>query len=495
MAFNFNSIVFNDVIATGSTNYDNPSSTTMSSGIEPNTDINSRLVNSFLYKCSAAIKQIQENGAINYIPGKVYNEGNIVTCNVLLNNNVTIYLFRCKNDNVNEAPLSNMVMNDDNGYIYFTGININENWDRIFTYNDREDLSIINEFQVYGSDVRDTDYMYFSLYDKDLLVNKQNAKSEYRLIIKRDDYLLNAYLRVSYANSKISVNVNNIFCDNYSLDSSTSIWNDQSTFKDFALLGCMLTLKDNQLNLVICPRRGGQDVSNKKIYIKLEQITGNIFMRLENLNNTGTVLDNSILKIPFINGASSDYKKSMLIFDSFEELDYSEKYKRGLLSLDQTAQNNMMVYSYQYLNEGRIGIQLSDFTDNYTATIQGQDYEPVNEIYKNKLDAITDIKAQFKGTIITADPFSMFTNAFAGGLYTPNSTGLWDQSIIEELKLNNFIFEPDSTNGSVLFTVTSGSGGYNIEFNASYSNDKYSNDINDKFYMKSTKVFKYIYFI
>lgn len=495
MAFNFNNVVFNELIATNTSNYREPTELEMTNGIVPNTQLNSELVNSFLYKCSAGIKQIQENGAISYMPGKVYNKGNVISCNVLINNVISVYLFECNKDNVTTAPLQGIENNSDSGYIYFTSNELlDDSWNRIFVKNYAEvDLSI-PEFSKSGSEARDTDFRYVSLYTLD---NKQinfNLNTVFRIIIKRGGSVLSASIGITYdeATDKCVANVNEVYCNNYSMDSITSIWNEDSKFKDFALLGCFLYLNPttNKIDLCICPRK---DIgTTQTINISIKEIKGDIKVELKDNGDTGTILDQNIKKIPFIESASTEYKKAFQLYETFDKLSYEDMFKRGIMLCDNNVNNDLVVYSCLNNNFGRYGYKFYDLRDKYLSTIKGQDNKLSNVTLQSKIDELSDIEPQFTGVM-----GSVCVNqvAFSGDTYfnPSNSKGIWKFELAERYGFNRFI--PNFNNKFLRVWNQFSVGGYNLCFDASKCSSTYSDSIENDFYLDSINVYRYIYFI
>lgn len=494
MAFNFNNVVFNELIATNTSNYHEPTETEMNEGILPNTQLNSELVNSFLYKCSAAVKQIQENGVISYIPGKVYNKGNVISCNVLSNNVISVYLFECNKDNVSTPPLDGMVNNSDSGYIYFTSDELlDDSWSKVFVKNYAEVDITIPEFSKSGSEARDTDFRYISLYSLD---NKQinfNLNTIFRIIIKRAGSILSASIGITYdeATNKCSATVNEVYCNNYSMDSDVSIWNDNSKFKDFALMGCFLYLNPttNKIDLCICPKK---DTPTTDIKISLKEIKGDIKMELIDNGDTGTILDQNIKKIPFIEGASTEYKKAFQLYDTFDKLSYEDAFKRGIVLCDDTINNDLVVYSCLSLFYGRYGSNFYDLRDKYLSTIKGQDNVLTNNILQTKLDEVSDIEPQFTG-VMAIISYNQIAYSGTDGYDSNLSKGIWKFGLAENYNMSAYY--PDYNSKYVriwnVFTV----GGHYLNFDASRCSATYSDNIENDFYLDSVNVYKYVYFI
>lgn len=495
MAFNFNNVVFNELIATNTSNYREPTELEMTNGIVPNTQLNSELVNSFLYKCSAGIKQIQENGAISYMPGKVYNKGNVISCNVLINNVISVYLFECNKDNVTTAPLQGIENNSDSGYIYFTSNELlDDSWNRIFVKNYAEvDLSI-PEFSKSGSEARDTDFRYVSLYTLD---NKQinfNLNTVFRIIIKRGGSVLSASIGITYdeATDKCVANVNEVYCNNYSMDSITSIWNEDSKFKDFALLGCFLYLNPttNKIDLCICPRK---DIgTTQTINISIKEIKGDIKVELKDNGDTGTILDQNIKKIPFIEGASTEYKKAFQIYETFDKLNYEDMFKRGIVICDDTVNNDLVVYSCLGTSKsGRYGANFFDLRDKYLSTVKGQDNKLSNTVLQHSLDSLVNIEPQFTGVMILVCPANVVVNE--QNFNIPD--GIWGYGIAELYDIANFAPNANYTSIPSWLVSYAGPNSYLVGFDASRCSSIYSDSIINNFYLDSINVYRYVYFI
>lgn len=482
MAYNFNNVVFNEVIATNNTNYHNPTELEMDSGITPNTQLNSELVNSFLYKASAAIKQIQENGAIQYIPNKNYYEGNIVVCPILDNDNLIISSFVCIKDCLNVPPLKNIVSNDDNGFIYFINSDINEEyWKKSYINVDNIESISFDDFKKSGEETSDTDFRYVSFFEQSEIQYLNNAYSNFRLTIKRNNKILSSDVQVIYTNGICKINLKNIYCNEYSLDSTTSIFNNNSIFKDFALMGMFFTIDtNNKFQLCICPRNPTTSI-NTQIEIKLTQYEGNIrtFLKYDNVN--GNVLNPLIKKIAFIDNASSDYNKSYKLCDTFIELSYADRFKRGLILLDGKTNADNRVYSF--LIYKTIGNNFNSAYNLYTSNIKSQNKKLNNPILQNKLDSVENIEAQMSGVPYAALVAGPFTTG-SGEEY-----GILNSDISNKIKINNIFPKKNCT-----IDAWNGSG-LSLLFDASKSNNVYSDDIQDIFYLDSITVHKYIYFI
>lgn len=493
MFFNFNSIVFNDLIATNTTNYHEPTDLEMDEGIQPNTDLNSELVNSFLYKCSSAIKQIQENGAISYIPNKVYNKGNIVKCNVVINNTISVYIFMSKIDNNTDAPLDGLVSNDSEGFVYFTSDKMNNNWDKIYSKNNIEISYELDDFKLVGKETVNDHFKFIKLFDITSEVSRNNKNSTFRLNISRGNSFLTANINIVYNDTDCNIYIDNVLCNNYSLDSSSSIWNFNSIFKDFALLGSFLYIdRNNNPIICFCPRNGNVSILDSKIKIQIFEIKGNIKFNLSE-DPTQIILDNNIKKVPFISSASSIYRSSKEICDLFEELNYIEKYKRGLILLDVDNVDKLVYYAFKDIDNSSI----TNFKGRYTSTVPYSNYTINNPIYKSKIDSIDLIKPQFSGTVVQISPESYNNNRDYKSGNTQDGSGIWSFTNSDYYNLRNLFPSTNSTN------LTWGPGGfetgssprYFVKFNASNSNSKYSDSISNDFELDSTKVYKYICFI
>lgn len=500
MHYNFNSIIFNDLIATNGTNYHEPTKVEMQDGLTPHTDLVSEEVNSLLYKCSAAVKQIEENGAIQYIPGKIYNEGNVVVCNVVINNSLSSYIFRCKENNVDIAPLRGMVTNNNNDpYVYFTSDKLlSDKWDRVFVKNNvLMDLSL-EEFNKSGVETSDIDFTYISLYDYNTLGVDFDINTEFRLIIDRDNNILSAVIGITYEDNKPILNISEVFCTNYSMDSTSSVWNDFSKFKDFALIGCFMIYNKttNKFDLCICPRNSNYIVPGQKINIKVEEIRGNIKLDLINNNRNGTVLDDTIIKVPFINGASSEFRKAFEIFECFDKMHYEDMFKKGLVFCDNSVNNDLIIYSCLGTSlSGRYGGRFLDFTDRYSASVVKQNYEPNGAVLANKVNSVEYIEPQFNGVFYSYALCGSIVNDpdlnIPEGVFGSTNGEYYNIKDIDKYSRNNGYTTYNKSPGVAADIYPT----YFVSFDASRCSTTYSDDIEENFFLKSTKVYRYMYFI
>lgn len=491
MAFNFSNVVLNELIATNGTNYHNPNKSEMDKGIEPQSDLNSELINSFLYKCSAAVKNIQENGAVCYYPGKTYYPGNVVVCQVVENDYMTTNVFRCKKQCTDELPLKEIVISEDNSFIYFKDSEVNSKyWDRVFINSLSKSDVLIKEFKKTGQETSDLDLRYVELFNDNILKYQPNQKAIFRLTIKRDDSFISANIDLTIVNSKIKIEINDLYCNNYEMDSTTSIFNQASRFKDFALLGSFISIdkQNNKVYIVFCPRADSVRIDNKFIQVNLSQISGNLRCRLKDVTDTGKAFE--LIKIPFINHASSQFNKAFETFDSFEEIDYIERFKRGLILLDGKTNADKTVYSCLDLYN-RSGNNFDDCNDRYSCTPMKQHYLLTNQTLQNKFDKLTNIEAQFKGVIFNTHPNTVYNNFY----HLMN--GIFSEQLNEYLKIERFIDIPASRfddyidyNRDMLLRNNKG-----VEFHASAANKKYDPELYEKFFLDSTKVYKYVFFI
>lgn len=491
MAFNFNNVIFNELIATNGTNYHSPTDTELNNGIELDSQLNSEMLNSFLYKSSAAIKQIQENGAITYIPGKIYNEGNIVTCNVVLDNNMFIMVLVCNKDNTNSQPLKEM-QTDDNGFVYFNSRELfDDSWSKVFIKQYDEDELLFKDF-VGTSTETNKSFKYIKLYDQPI---GYNATSTTRITIIRANNVLSANLNINYTNNVCKCYITEVYCNNYSMDSITSIWNEQSIFKDFALMGMFLYLDTttNTIKLCICPRKSTVNITDEEIKINVKNIKGNIRFSLVDEGNTGTILDQNIKKIPFIDHASTEYRKAFQLFDTFTYLNYEDRFKKGLIICDETVDNNLIVYSCLGTSQsGRYGSKFYNLKDKYTSTIQGQDNISSNDILQQSIDKLEYIEPQFTGVMFEICADACFLNETRYGI----PEGVWGTSNGDYYNFPKFYPGSNSTIVDNFYAVANTNlTFFFVGFDASRSSNTFSNDIVNDFYLDSVKVYKYVYFI
>lgn len=489
MAFNFNNIVFNELIATNSTNYHNPTELEMNDGVLPNTKLNSELVNSFLYKCSAAVKNIQENGAICYMPSKEYNPGNVVVCQVVFLDYMTTNVFRCKKKCKDIPPYSDIINNSDTGFIYFNESEINtEYWDRVYINSVTKNELLIEEFNKIGSETRDTDFKYVELFDSSVLTTEPNQKAVFRLSIKRDDAYISANINITIVNSKIKVNVLDLYCNKYEMDSTTSIFNPDSKFKDFALLGSFISIDqaNNKVYLVFCPRAGSVTIQDKFIHVNLSQTSGRLRAKLIDAGDSGKAIEADIIKVPFVNTCSSEFNKSFELFDSFELLDFKERFKRGLILLDGNTAADPTIYSC--INKYTSGNNFADCYDRYASVVRKQGYLIQNQVLQDKLDKLENIEAQYTGVPINYLRYSFYNNQLE------LDKGMFSIELCEKLGVSRFFTDNHGVINSC-FASNTWRNNYAFAFAASRSNATYTDQLQDKFYMNSTKIYKYVYFI
>lgn len=491
MSYNFNNIIFDDLIATNTTNYREPTTEELKAGIQPNTEMSSELINSFLYKASSSIKQIQENGAIQYIPGKTYNTGNIITCSVVINNRLNVLIFRCKNDNVTSAPLDGMVTNDDNGFIYFTTTDIDtDNWERVNTSYNLDVTYSTPEWSINSTEQSVNDFKIFKLYDANNLNYSSYINSSFNLTIKRDEEFVTLSVNIIIKNNKIDIFIGDVYSTTYNLENDDTLFNSLSKFKYVGLMGSFFMLDNNKrkLYLVICPRKIGSIIENKNIFISLSSIENTIRLNIDKSTEINPLNANNF-KVYFIERSSSLYDKTYELYSTYEELDYDESFKRGLVLLnDSEVEIDPVIYSFKTLTSysdkvGSVFLKAND--DMYTSYINSRSYLEAPE-YTEYVKDIKYIEAQCNQTSFTVfRPVSLKNRGDLDGIFSSRN--------IEYYGFVNTDLTDGKQNTAHKYSFGSGNAQiYSIKFNASRANQIYTKEVSDRFFMKSIKVFRYM---
>lgn len=497
--YNYKAIAMNSLIATNTVNYHAPSNAELQKGALPDSKLDSELINSFLYKSSAAIKQIQENGAIQYIPEKVYNTGNIVTCNTIINNRLNVIVVRCKKDNITTPPLQGIVLNDNSPYIYFETNKIDtENWEKINTSYNLDYKAELEDFRIPSGEASVDDFRIYELLEiNDNIRELHYVNTSFNLTIKRDDnsYLI-ASLNIVISENTMDVFINDVYCNNYNLDGTNlSLINDNSKFQYVALLGSFLMLNSakNKLYLVLCPRKHTSIIDNKKITINISSAEAIIDIQLKPTTEINP-LQSDNYKVYFIEGASSTYAKTYDIVNMYEELSYDECFKRGLKLLTEQEQSiDPMIYSFKNNNDynssvGNVFVKAND--DMYTSYINSLSYQE-DPKYTEKVKNIKYIEAQ-------CNISSMSVSRSVGAPNSNTESNIFSSKNVEYYKMQKYkLTDRASIYGDpTIWEINRGSTPtYKMGFRASKANSIYTKEVSDRFFMKSVKVFRYMKFI
>lgn len=165
--------------------------------------------------------------------------------------------------------------------------------------------------------------------------------SEFILQIERENNIIVANIKAKYFSNNIEVYVSEVFCNNYTYYGQNSMFFNNSLFKDTALLGCILSVEDNNKLILNVLNSGTQTTTN----ISTQHISGNIFPHPVSYSRSGTYINNNdIINIPFKNGASNTFLGCGQIYTYFNPINYVEAFKNGLYKLGSTNNVNPFIY-------------------------------------------------------------------------------------------------------------------------------------------------------
>ena len=347
MAFNYDLPVINKLIASDTSNYYIPNETEIGNSILLNSNLQSNVANSLLYKLSASSQYLQEFGGVNYIPGKKYKIGSIVYLNILINTLNTVIPVMCIKNNPGQQycdiqPIDDIVKQD-TGNVYFTSANIKtEYWQPINTTTMRGGKISFKDFN--STDyTSDNQFKFVKLID--FTQYSDFVESTFILTIKRGGKRLDAAIHVhGYAPNTIEVFVDDVLCNSYKFDSSNSIFNPGSKFKDIALLGTFLSMnEDKALYLVTCGLSSG---ASGDVEVEYQLKSGNIAPNMSIPNNLSYAFINNLQNtiIPFKGGASNVFNNCGQIITFFSNPTVEYIFRNGLFKLGATGTVDQFLY-------------------------------------------------------------------------------------------------------------------------------------------------------
>lgn len=528
MAFNFNTVVFNELVASNGNNYHNVDDTELDSGIPINSALNSELVNSFFYKISSSLKQLQENGLISYIPEKTYNEGNVVLCNTLINNTNNMLAFRCKKDGTtNKHPIKNIDTNDDNGFIRFTLNNKNdinsEYWDLV-VFNKQNVRNVLSIDEIKGSiaETNNNDFEYVELFDlnNEVIPNENNyyKYSSFNVTIKRANHVLSFDCNINIDNNKsesVMVNINNVYVDDINACLGKN-FNSNSKFVDISLLGTLFIINDSNhtMGLLFMKTNNSITSPDNKIHIEVNSIDSSIYPTL--IKKPYYVSDPiisslNVYKLPIIENSTNDYVRSFDIVETFEELKDEYMFTNGLVKLNNSEnvldpmvyssllnQNNRSIQGYA--GQYKTPISTNNFivcdsdADINTNRYRGNELPGFKFVIANSSTDYTDgyhffnfAYNLYNRKAVTTDPLTLENNI------STNTTGLFKQfevdQVVEQFPQVDSLYAFElAPNREPHYTLDS----YFIDFDSTQCHRVYSNTNTDKVFLTSVKVYRYM---
>lgn len=347
MAFNYDLPAINKLFASDTSNYYIPNETQVGNSILLNSNLQSNVANSLLYKLSSGIQYAQEFGGLNYIPGKKYKIGSIVYLNILINNLNTVVPVMCIKNTTGQQycdiqPIDDIVKQD-TGNVYFTTANIKtEYWQPINTTTMRSGNISFADF---NSTAYTTDNQLKFVKLIDFTQYSDFVESTFILTIKRGGNRIDAAIHVhAFAPNTIEVFVNDVLCDNYRFNSSSSIFNPNSKFKDIALLGTFLSInEDKSLYLVVCGRSAS---ASGDVEISYQLKNGNIAPNMSIPSNLSYTFINNLQNtiIPFKGGASNVFNNCGQILTFFSNPTAEYIFRNGLFKLGSTGNVDQFLY-------------------------------------------------------------------------------------------------------------------------------------------------------
>lgn len=350
MPFNFNQISFDTLIASDTTNYNIPNEKEIGQGVVLRSSLTSSVVNSLINKLSASIKYNQDLGFTAWIDSHKYQIGSVVQCLVIENQIPKIMILRCIKNTLNqdyctEPPLKGKTTLD-NGVIYFTSDQINyEYWNGVTIESFNKKKISVSDFNFSypnnsdDSQIKNIELINFNSYSG-------FVENIFILSIKRGGKQLVSTIHIhGLANGgEWELIVNDTWSNAYTgFDSSSNIFNQNSRFKDIALLGCFLSKnQDNTLSLNICGRGSG---ASGNIEIETSLKNGNINPNPIEKSRSYSFLDQyQNIVIPFKNGASNAFLGVGQLKRYFEPLNFKEVFKNGLIRIDNEKSLDQFVY-------------------------------------------------------------------------------------------------------------------------------------------------------
>lgn len=165
--------------------------------------------------------------------------------------------------------------------------------------------------------------------------------SEFILQIERENNIIVANIKAKYFSNNIEVYVSEVFCSNYAYKSSNSVFASSSLFKDTALLGCILSVENNNKLILNILNSGTQTTTN----ISTQYVSGNVFPHPVDYQRVGTYFNNyDNINIPFKDGASNTFLGCGQLFVYFNVISYDNMFRNGLYKLGSSSSVNQFLY-------------------------------------------------------------------------------------------------------------------------------------------------------
>lgn len=361
-SFNFSLIAPNVAIAGNTSNFNVPTPDEIGKGIVQGSDLLSRIPNGLMYALSSQISYLQENGGF-WIPLKEYPVGAIVRVPVLQNGIAKIFLCRCIANSSGkeycvETPFVGEYVANDSGNLYFQSTILNSQyWQGISNETLNIQKTSIPDFNVSYPSSQDSQLKNIQLIDLNTFTS-ENLLSEcvFVLTIKRGGYRVDSTIKVSaYDTSNIELEVTSMKTNlpsNLAFDSSSSIFNPNSRFKDIALLGCFLSInEDKTISLNVCGKGSG---ASGNIEIETYLLSNsNIMPSPVEKSRSYTFLDNnSNIVIPLTEGASNKFLGVGEIIPYFGSLSFTNCFRNRLIPLNTEKSVDSFIYRGIQYNQG-----------------------------------------------------------------------------------------------------------------------------------------------
>lgn len=351
--YNFNLLAPNKLISSDTSNYDVPTPDEIGKGITLGSDLLSKVPNSLMYALSSQISYMQENGGF-WIPIKEYRIGNIVRVPVIQNGVTKIYLCKCiansnSLDYCIEYPFVGSYQVNDNGNLYFQSNVLNSQfWEGVSDETISLQKTSIQDFNVSYPSSQDSQIKNIQLIDYNLFSSNFINECFFVLSISRGGFRVDTTIKTSaYGINNIELEVTSMKTNlpsNLAFDSSNSIFNPNSRFKDIALLGCFLSInQDKTISLNVCGR-GSSASGNIEIETYLLS-NSNIRPTPVEKQRTYTFLDNqSNIIIPITEGASNKFLGVGEIIPFFGSLSFTNCFKNRLIPLNTEKSVDSFIY-------------------------------------------------------------------------------------------------------------------------------------------------------
>lgn len=338
MSFDYSKIIINKPIANKTSNFDILNNKGVKDGIQKSSGLLSSIPNSFLYKITDSINFIQSNGNLSYIKNKLYKINSIVnviyvTDQGTLNNS----LLKCINtdyDDYCSIIPNNFYNEDDNGNIIFNNNKWNTNyWEEIIKNGESNYIKELSNFEfnysAYPNSRSELQIKHLELFD----FNNEETLSNLSFSLYIDRYYpLSLNCSISGVKGNIKLKINALTYKDSNTNNLSSIWDNNSIFKDIALQGMFFSVNE-ETNKVYLHWLGSEAIINGKttFEIELETDKGYAPLSLNEASISDFIYNESYIIVPFIRGASNKFSnKSMELFEYIDVLPANKVFENGL---------------------------------------------------------------------------------------------------------------------------------------------------------------------